>query len=102
MSETLAVVIAAFIKGFFEMGKRFALVHPIWFSFPVEKRVSRLFRNLGAIVVVYVTCVWWRLAHQEICKFTFYRLESGTESVVLMVDCMTFCFLCTQGCQRRS
>lgn len=54
-------------------------------SFPVEKRVSRLFRNLGAIVVVYVTCVWWRLAHQEICRFTFYRLGSVTESVLWTV-----------------
>lgn len=26
----------------------------------------------------------------------------AVESVLLIVDCFTFCFLCTHGCQRRS
>lgn len=87
MSYVSAVVIAAFIKGFptLKLGEneqKFALVHPEWFSFPAEKRVRRLFGNLGAVVVVYVICVWSRPARKEICKFTFCRLESGREVIV--------------------
>lgn len=64
------------------MAKRFALVHPIWFSFPIEKRVSRLFRNLGAFVVVLCNLRLVEAGTSGIGQFTFYRLESGRECVV--------------------
>ena len=69
----------------------------VQFSCKEKGKQTVLKSDLSAVVVVLLK----GLHPRKPVSLLYVALEA-VESVLLIVDCFTFCFLCTHGCQRRS